>query len=180
MSTYRSAEATIGPVRVAFPRLASPETKQGTGKPQFSVQLLIPKTDTATTQILLDLMSAAAVAAWTDRQPLSEVAYNFNDGDASPDVPEFAGHWRLKVSSGFAPQVVDAHCNPVTDLNKIVSGCWANVCLQMRTYDFPGDAQNAAASGVSASLIAIQHVQDGPKIMGRHDAAKIFKPILGR
>lgn len=147
----------------------------GDAEPKYSSALLIPKTD----KEAIDALNAAIEAAkeeakgksWGGKIP-GNLKLPIHDGDVDrPDDDAYAGMVYLNASSKDAPQIVDQKKQPITDPMKVYSGCWCNVSLNCRGYNFNG------TKGVTFYLGNIQLVRDGEQLAGRTSAASDFDEV---
>ena len=147
----------------------------GDADAKYSSALLISKKD----KEAIDALNAAIEAAkeeaktknWGGKIP-GNLKLPIHDGDVDrPDDDAYAGMIYLNASSKDAPQIVDQKKQPITDPMKVYSGCWCNVSLNCRGYNFNG------TKGVTFYLGNIQLVKDGDQLAGRTSAASDFDEV---
>lgn len=186
-TTFQPNELVTGEVRLSYVNLLAPSQIDGKGEPQYSVKLLIPKTDTATLKALGAARDAARANGVTEgKKPfakmsearLAEMSLSLQDGDSpkySDNNPENKGHWLLNTKSPAdkPPGVLNEKREKVTkDSDKateIYSGMYGRVHLQLFPYDTMGN------QGIGASLQNVMKTRDGdPLGGGRKKAEDVF------
>ena len=135
-----------GECRLSYVNLVAPRANNNdpNGTPKYSVTLLIPKTDAAVYQNILQSIEAAAVDAqnklWGGvRPPVMPVPIHDGDGvrdNGTPYGPECKGCWVITASTKNKPQVVHQ-----SDINidllpqDIYSGMYARVTINFFGYN---------------------------------------------
>ncbi len=165
-----TCEATL-----AFPNLATAKNNER-GVPMFNAVLLFDKVK-SDLSALKKLIIATRDANF-DVAKHAGLKLGIRDGDKPNGEGKihngFAGHWVVSVSSKFQPQMVDHKLQKVLDIEKeFYPGC--KVIAQVNTFTYTGKGN----SGVSIGINALQKVGDGPRLVERVDAAKIFSPAPG-
>ena len=162
------------PARISFPVLAAPETRandDGTpGKPKFSVQLIIPKTDTETVARIRK--AEADCAAEKYGKAAKGLRSIIQDGDAADTdkYPEREGCWTMNVSANVAyppalygqdKSLLDR--NDPSDLSEIHAQFYpgANVVASINPFAF-----DAKGRGISFGLRAVLARPGGERIGG--------------
>ena len=168
-----------GEVRLSYVNLTTPRAQQG-GDPKYSVTLLIPKTDAATYQDIVQSIEAAAQDAqgklWNGVRP-PVLPQPLHDGDGvrengTPFGPECKGHWVMTASTKTKPQVVhQSNINAELAPQDIYSGMYARV-----TVNFFGYA-NAGRKGVGCGLGNVMKTRDGEPLAGGASAESDFAGI---
>ena len=143
---------------------------------KYSTSLLISKKD----KEALNALNAAIAAAKEEAKgkvwggtipPDSKLRLPLHDGDIDrPDDEAYAGMMYLNATSKDAPQIVDQHKQEITDPMRVYSGCYCNVSLNCRGYNYNG-------KGVTFYLGNIQLVRDGEQLAGRTSAASDFDEV---
>lgn len=171
--------------RLSFVHLFTPRKANDNADAKYSVNLLIPKTDTATIQRVQAAIQAAvddAVNRGTFKQPIDPAHTKYpplRDGDSLTDNgeqrgPEFAGHWYIAASTKKQPFAVDGQLNPIIDPEEIYSGAYGNVAVQFFGYE------NSGNKGISASLVGVQKVKDGERLGAPAlEATDVFSALGG-
>lgn len=126
------------------------------GQLRYSIQLLVPKTDTVTLGRMRIAAAEAVKKHWGDTPPVG-LRNPLRDGDAErPDQPEYAGHYFVNCSSKQRPGVMDRDAvTYITEESQLVSGDYVICSLGTYTYD------NSGNKGVSFGLRNIQFVRKG-------------------
>ena len=160
-----------GECRLSYVNLVAPRANNNdpNSQPRYSVTLLIPKTDTAVYQNILQSIEAAAVDAqgklWNGvRPPVMPVP--IHDGDdvrenGTPYGPECKGCWVITASSKNKPQVIhQSDINTELAPQDIYSGMYARV-----TINFFGYAR-AGKRGIGCGLGNVMKTRDGEPLAG--------------
>ncbi|MDL2318091.1 DUF2815 family protein [Eubacteriales bacterium OttesenSCG-928-A19] len=166
-----------GEVRLSYANLTAPRAAQQGGEAKYSVTLLIPKSDTATYQDMLNSIEAAAQDAtgklWNGVRP-PVLPQPLHDGDGvrengTPFGPECKGHWVITASTKNKPQVVH-QSNVEAELapQDIYSGMYARVTINFFGY------HNAGKKGVGCGLGNVMKTRDGEALAGGASAAVDF------
>lgn len=176
-----NTRCTTGIVRASYVNVFKPreaKNDDGTVRQEYSMAILVPKTDTAT----MDRIKAAAGAARTKKfgdKPPAGLATPWHDGDGpKPNGgdygPECKGHWviNVKASATNPPQVVDARVQPVLDPTAFVSGDYCRVSLNAYGYA-------NRRKGVALGLGNVQVVRKGEPLGSQRDPASEFEAIAG-
>lgn len=172
MSNSNPRRVVTGVVRLSYANLFTPK-KNDEGKEQYSVMLLVPKTDEATVAKLRAAAKAAIEAKWGNKPP-PNLKSSLRDGDAEhPGEEPYAGHWFLNVRSNDPPQIVDERLVPITDPTALTSGDYARVSLGSFGYEAKGN------KGVSFGLGNVQRVRKGEPLGSRVRAENEFAPVDG-
>lgn len=152
--------------------------KDRAGNPtvQFFLGFAIPKTDPTWPAISQAIAQKAALdfpgGDSANGQPF---AWKIIDGDQSPEKEGFAGHWVLRLTSGFATKVYDQSVPPqqIVDPNAVKRGDYLRLRISVR-----GNGQQPVAQGGKPGIflnpVLIQLVGYGPEIVGGPDAAEVF------
>ena len=158
-----ATKLTTGKVRFSFPTLVEPKAMDG-GAPKYSIQLLIPKSDTATVNKINEAMKEAA-ERFRQKNGQSSLPANpvtpLHDGDGvkpntgEPYGPECKGCWVMSASASESqrPVVVDAFRNEV-DASTIYAGCYGRASINFYGY-------SNRRKGIGCGLLAVQFLTDG-------------------
>lgn len=168
-----------GEVRLSYANLTAPRAQQG-GDPKYSVTLLIPKTDVATYQDIVQSIETAAQDAqgklWNGIRP-PVLPQPLHDGDGvrengTPFGPECKGHWVMTASTKNRPQVVhQSNINAELAPQDIYSGMYARVTVNFFGYS------NAGRKGVGCGLGNVMKTRDGEPLAGGASAESDFAGI---
>ena len=168
-----------GEVRLSYVNLVTPKAQNPGDTPKYSVQILIPKTDTATYNDIMQSIEAAAAKAvnekWGGVRP--KFAPILHDGDGvkpdagTPYSAECKGHWVLNASSTQKPGVVDiSNINVDLAPQDIYSGMYARVTLNFYGY-------KNRKTGVGCGLGNVMKTREGEPLGGGASAASDFADI---
>ena len=169
----KPTEVVTGKVRLNFPVLFTPKAdKNDPTKINYSCQLLIPKSDTATMAKIREAIEEAKREGlgkkWGGTMP-PNITAPYHDGDGIKPVagteydPECKGHYviNVKTSESYKPDVVDGQLNPILDQSEIYSGVYARVLLSFFPYFNSGGRK-----GISVSFSNVQKIADGTPLGG--------------
>lgn len=165
-----STRVTTGEVRASYFSALAPRKNELSGKDEYSTQILIPKTDTATIAALKAAAKEALVAKFGDKIP-KNVRNPLRDGDTetkqdgSPLGKEYQGHFFCNVKSTSKPGAIDTHGNDLIGADDIVSGDYIRVSLNAYAYSQAGN------NGVSFGLNNILLVRKGEPLGGAKPSA---------
>jgi len=168
--TIMTTRVTTGEVRTSYFSALSARKNEMNGKDEFSTQILIPKTDTATLAALKAAAKEALAAKFGDKIP-KNVRNPLRDGDTetktdgSPLGREYAGHFFCNVKSTSKPGAIDTHGNDLIGNDDIVSGDYIRVSLNAYAYSQAGN------NGVSFGLNNILLVRKGEPLGGAKPTA---------
>lgn len=165
-----STRVTTGEVRASYFSALAPRKNELSGKDEYSTQILIPKTDTATIAALKAAAKEALVAKFGDKIP-KNIRNPLRDGDTetkqdgSPLGKEYQGHFFCNVKSTSKPGAIDTHGNDLIGADDIVSGDYIRVSLNAYAYSQAGN------NGVSFGLNNILLVRKGEPLGGAKPSA---------
>ena len=171
-----ATKIVTGKLRLSYAHLFTPESDQNGGEPVYSVKLLIPKSDKATYQKLMEAIREAreAFCAKNGANALPpKPAHTIHDGDQMKDdgserAPEEKGCWVMNVKSKYKPVIVDINKQEILDPAEVYSGCYARVCINAYGYSRSGKR------GVSFRLMSVQKLADGEPLGGTMGSANDF------
>ena len=164
--------------RASYVHLSEPKSFGG-NPPKYGMAIIVQKSDTGT----LELMSAAVQSAyWKGAEklrssdgtllPLDRIKTPIRDGDVErPNDPAYANAYFINVSSRKPPELVDSHCNPITDPNEVRSGDWCRVSISAFAFSVNGN------KGISFALGNVQKIADGEALGGRPRANDDFTAV---
>ena len=165
-----TTRVTTGEVRTSYFSALQARKNELNGKDEFSTQILIPKTDTATLTALKAAAKEALTAKFGDKIP-KNVRNPLRDGDTetkndgSPLGKEYHGHFFCNVKSTSKPGAIDTHGNDLIGSDDIVSGDFVRVSLNAYAYSQAGN------NGVSFGLNNILLVRKGEPLGGAKPSA---------
>ena len=158
-----ATKVLTGEVRLSYVNLITPKANNQGDTPNYSVQLLIPKSDTATQGKIKEAM-AEARENFCKRNGANALPakpnHTLHDGDGvrdsgDPYGPECKGCYVITVSSKQKPVIVDSFRNVITDPAEVYSGCYGRAAINFYGYS------NNGKKGISAGLLSIQKLHDG-------------------
>ena len=173
-----------GECRLSYVNLVAPRANNNdpTATPKYSVTLLIPKTDVAVYQDILNSIEAAAVDAqgklWNGvRPPVMPVPIHDGDGvreNGTPYGPECKGCWVITASTKNKPGVVH-QSNVKVDLapQDIYSGMYARVTINFFGYN------RAGKRGIGCGLGNVMKTREGEPLAGGASAEADFAGLAG-
>ena len=146
------------------------------GEPNFSVSLIIPKSDTKT----VEKIKAAIQAAYEEGQSklkgngksvqaLSVIKTPLRDGDTErPDDPAYAGCYFINANSSVAPGIVDADRQPILDRSEVYSGVYGRASISLYAFNSNGNR------GIACGLNDLQKIKDGEPLGDKSRAEDDF------
>ena len=146
------------------------------GEPNFSVSLIIPKSDTKT----VEKIKAAIQAAYEEGQSklkgngksvpaLSVIKSPLRDGDTErPDDPAYAGCYFINANSSVAPGIVDADRQPILDRSEVYSGVYGRASISLYAFNSNGNR------GIACGLNDLQKIKDGEPLGDKSRAEDDF------
>lgn len=172
-----------GEVRLSYPQLFKPRAAKEGQDAKYSVEILIPKTDTKTMAKIRAAQNEAAtdekgvktlgtsVPTWgAEKFPAKKWLDTVRDGDDEEENdgrPERKGHWFMNVRSDarFKPGVVDKNLDKVIDESEVYGGVFARV--SMTAYPFAGEQK-----GISFGLNNVQVLGKGESFGAARESAE--------
>lgn len=158
-------------VRFSYVRVFEAEQFNGVGEFNYSVVLLIPKTDTALVKQINDAVKAEAQEYFAKNPKFKgRVPENYKsplrDGD-DPKKEGKAGYEGMyyitakRKEEHGKPIVIDKHKQPITVKEDIYSGSWGVASISLYGYNM--SSENC---GITAGLNGIQKVTDDDRLDG--------------
>lgn len=158
-------------VRFSYVRVFEAEQFNGVGEFNYSVVLLIPKTDTALVKQINDAVKAEAQDYFSrDPKFKGQVPANFKsplrDGD-DPKKEGQAGYEGMyyitakRKEEHGKPIVIDKSKQPITVKENIYSGSWGVASISLYGYNMSSENR-----GITAGLNGIQKVTDDDRLDG--------------
>lgn len=169
-------KVVTGKVRASYVNVFQTKYNDLKGKDEYSMQLLIPKSDKETVKRIKEAIQDSVKKKWGEKPPKS-LKFTFRDGDKEEDLAEdvkvgdepYAGHYFMNVSSKDKPGVVDRRTNPIIEPTDFQSGDYCMVSLNSYAFDTKGN------KGVSFGLMNIQVVEKGEPLGNRSRPEDDFK-----
>lgn len=144
------------------------------GTPEYSVNLIIPKSDTKT----VTKIKASIEAAYQEGQaklkgngrtvpPLAVIKTPLRDGDIErPDDPAYANAYFINANSPTVPGIVDADLNPVLTRSEVYSGVYGRASINLYAFNSNGN------KGIACGLNNLQLIRAG----GLSAARQVLSP----
>lgn len=186
-----STEVTTGEVRLSFVNVWQPKQVERVVNgnkvmvDQYSVKVLVPKSDTKTVAALQAAQKAALEKGKAEKfgGKLVGVKTILRDGDVElaegiTDDQTVAGCIFFNATSKNQPQVLMKGLIPCTDKTKLYSGVYAHVNVNFYPYKVDGAG---GTKGVSAGLNAILIKRDGEALAASFteaDAVNAFSAVV--
>ena len=161
--------------RWSYANVWTPKSING-GTPKYSVSLIIPKSDTVTSQKI----RAAIEAAYKEGEAklkgngrsvpaLSVLKTPLRDGDAErPDDEAYANAYFVNANSTTAPGIVDADRQPIIDTSEVYSGVYGRASINFYAFNSNGN------KGIACGLNNLQKIRDGEPLGGKSRAEDDF------
>lgn len=160
-------KVVTGKVRFSYAHVFEPHAQSDGQEKKYSVQLIIPKTDTKTVKAIKAAIEAAIAEKYPNKRP-QNLRMPLRDGDIEDKGESVLGAYFMNVSSKNAPGIVDAALNKIIDQTEFYSGCYGRASINAFTYD------NSGNKGVSFGLQNLQKTQDGEPLGSRSRAEDDF------
>lgn len=180
MSTStKKTKIVTGICRLSYANLLYPTTNTDGQQPRYSVSIVIPKTDTATLNAIMQA-TRAAYDAGSDKLRIGKTvpAYDkvkkpLRDGDEErPDDPVYAGCYFVNASSVRKPQIIDTKLHRLDDPDAVYSGMYARVSINLYAFNAAGNR------GIAAGLNNVLKVRDGERLGGASTAEEDFAAYI--
>ena len=160
-----STKCIVGPdVLFSYAHVFQPHANLPGQDPKYSIQLRIPKTNTAAIAKIKASIDAALEAAkvnWGGKVP-ARVRMPLRDGDIErPDDAGYANYLFVNASSKQKPGLVDGSMNVILDTAEFYSGCFGNASVNFYPYNVNG------SKGIGCGLNNLQKIKDGEPLAGR-------------
>lgn len=168
------------PVRLSYVNILRPKAQTNddgsAAEPEYSLMMLIPKTDKQTISAIRRAQQAALAegvakgkfAGGAPKMPSGPAAFTLRDGDEESDEPEYRNMFFMNVSAKRKPGVVDKYRQPILDETEVYSGMWARVAIGAFSYNAKGK------KGVSFGLNHVQKIRDDDRLDGSTSAEDVF------
>lgn len=169
-----TCEVRLSYANLVTPRKVNPANPEEPAK--YSVTLLIPKTETACYEDIMQSIKAANDAAvnsvWGGVQPQYQPIIHDGDGvrrNGTPYGDECKGHWVLTASTSRKPQVIHvSNLNAELAPQDIYSGMYGRVTVRFYGY------KKAGGIGIGCGLGNVMKTRDGEPLGGNATAASDF------
>lgn len=164
-----------GEVRLSYVNVFEPKAFQD-AEPKYSLTILIPKDTEDGKKTIANIKAAIQAAAekgaqkhFGGRVPTT-VKHTLKDGDTEVDdlgelkkikSPELEGHMYMRLSSKYAPKVLNAQRQEIINPLEVYSGIYGRVSLTTFAYS------SNTNRGVSAVLNNVMITRDGEPLVSR-------------
>lgn len=159
--------------RLSYAHIWEPWSNDEKIDKKYQTVLLIPKDDQKSHDAVMKAIEQAKTegiaSKWGGKLP-KKLMIPIKDGDDS-DNESFHGYWYLNAKANRAPAVLDVTKNPITDQEKVYSGCWAVLNLNAFPYVATGN------NGVSLGLNAVLKTYDDARLGGDGNSVADFDHI---
>jgi hypothetical protein len=155
-------------VRASYANFFTPR-KNDKDEDEYGCQLIIPKSDTRTLELLRTEAEKASVKKFGAAGKTGPTT--LRDGDTDPKTrgkSEYAGMMFMSVRSKSQPGIVDASRQPIIDPRALVSGDYIRADLAAYAYDSKGN------KGVSFFINNVQFLEKGEPLSGAQRAEDAF------
>jgi len=138
------------------------------GNTNYSIALLIPKSDTEGIKQLEQAVEACKIDFFgPDRSKWPKALEpTLRDGD-DKDQPVYHDHVFLNAKSKDAPGIVNRQAKPILDQDEFYSGCYCRASISFYGYD-------RGKAGVGVGLNNLMKWKDGDRLDGSVDAETEF------
>lgn len=151
-----------GKIRSSYVNVFSPKKNDLSGNEEYSLMLLIPKSDKETIDSLKAAIKDAVGRKWGDKRPPNNLRFPLRDGDEEKDgVEPYTGCYFMNVKSKDKPGIVDRNLQPVIEPSEFQSGDYCRVSINSFAYDRSGNR------GISFGLNNIQVLAKGEPLGGK-------------
>lgn len=164
-----------GICRASYLTVITPRAQNG-GDEKYSVQLLIPKTDTATINAVKGAIAAAIAEDRKGKNRLVGIEQpktTLHDGDGlRPSGGKYGeecfGHMVLSTSSKQKPGLVDINNNLLPEAAEWYSGIYVRANINFYAYNTGG------SKGIACGLNHLKKMRDGEALSGGGDPSSAF------
>lgn len=169
----------LGEVRFGYVNVFAPRRNEDGSEGKYSVQIMIPKSDTAAKKLIDEAIKAAANAGvsskFNGKMPRN-LKTPLRDGDEEyPEDDNYAGMWFMNATSSAAhkPGVImrgeDGRMSECFSTEDFYSGCYGATVVNFYAYNVSGN------QGVACGLNNVIKTRDGESLGGSgHSAAQDF------
>jgi hypothetical protein len=142
------------------------------GNQKYSIQVIIPKSDTAGVKLIQDAIQSAVVEAKKKGklpEKVSGLKSPLRDGDeynktreeeGNPTREELKDSYYMNFSNTKKPQIIDLNGNQIDDESEVYSGCYGRVSVTLFGYSANGN------KGISGYLQHVLKTEEGEPLGG--------------
>lgn len=163
-----SKKVVTGKVRGSYVNVFQARMNDMSGKDEFGMAILIPKSDEKTVGKINKAIEQARKDKFGNKTP-ANFRSPLRDGDAErPEDEAYRGHYFMNIKSQNRPGIVDKDRQEVLDANEFISGDYCRVSMNAYAYDVSGNR------GVSFGLGNIQVLEKGEPLTTKARAEDDF------
>ena len=163
-----SKKVVTGKVRGSYVNVFRPRMNDMSGKDEYSMAILIPKSDEKTVSKIKAAIEEAKKDKFGSKTP-SNFRSPMRDGDEErPDDEAYQGHYFMNIKSQNRPGIVDKNRDEVIDTAAFISGDYCRVSMNAYAYDVSGNR------GVAFGLGNVQVLEKGEPLTSRARAEDEF------
>jgi hypothetical protein len=167
-----------GPARLSYETLWKPKPRYEGKEPEYSAQILIPKSDKKTYAALINAIKTITESTW----PIEKNRPDFSDPEIFPikDGDEYISkktgkvrsecidHWVIGSHSLSQPGIIGPDREDIIDKSEVYSGCYCRFSITLVAFD------KKMNKGISVYLNNVQKLKDGDHLGGRVPAKDDF------
>jgi len=162
------SKVTTGKVRASYVNVFKPRLNDLSNKEEYSMVILIPKTDKKTVDALNDAIQEKVAAKWGAKPPL-KMRLPLRDGDEEkPGDEAYENHYFMTVKTYDRPGIIDRNMQDVLDESEFISGDYCRCTINASAYDVKGNR------GVSFWLNNVQILCKGEPLTSKARAINEF------
>jgi hypothetical protein len=173
----KTTNMNTGICRASYLNAITPRVAPGSQDAKYSVQLLIPKTDTETVRKIKECIANALANDREGKNHLKGINNPKNplhDGDGEkPNGGAYdevcKGHWVMNATSKSKPGLVDINNDILADPAEWYSGIYVRAAINFYAYNSAGN------KGIACGLNHLQKRRDGDPLSGAGNPAAAFK-----
>lgn len=161
-------KVVTGKVRGSYVNVFRPRMNEYNGREEYSICILIQKSDSDTISKIQAAIKAAATKKWGAKIPANFRSPLRDGDDERPDDAAYANQYFVNLKSRDKPGVVDVNRDEVINSFEFASGDYCRVSMNAYAYDRSGNR------GVSFGLGNVQVLAKGEPLSSRARAADEF------
>lgn len=173
--TKENTKVITGKVRFSYANVWEPKTNDD-GEKQYSVSLIIPKSDKKTIRAIRRAVEAAKKAGESSKfggKIPKTLKLPLRDGDIERDEDEsYADSYFVNANCKTKPGIVDKAGRPIMDSTEFYSGCYGHASISFFAFNTKGN------KGIACGLNNLMKTEDGEPLGGRAKAEDDFKDLI--
>lgn len=167
-----NTKVITGKVRFSYCHIFFPSAIDEGSEPKYSVNLIIPKSDTPTIKKIERAIEAAKIQGKNEKfggKIPANLKTPLRDGDIErPEDAAYENSYFLNATSKRKPQVVDADLQAIIDPSELESGDYGRCSLNFYPFAVSGN------KGIACGLNNVQLLEKGESLAGVSSAADDF------